>query len=158
MIVKSIMQHHLNSTYFMKLALEEAKKALINNEIPVGCVIVDKNTSLILSKSHNKTEECKNFLMHAEIVAINQTCKVLNKKYLNECDIYVTLKPCYMCLYALKLCRIGNIYYGASSNDELGYTGNCLKTLGIDCSRLYGNIMKEESKELLDKFFSNKRY
>ena len=77
------------------MALQEARRAYQENEVPVGCVIV-KNEKVI-SKAHNEVEKLKNPLMHAELIAINNACNVTSSKFLEDCDIYVSLEPCNLC-------------------------------------------------------------
>ena len=84
---------------YMQLALEQAKIAYKKGEVPVGCVITRNNK--IIAKSHNMTEEVANSLMHAEIIAINKACYETKNKFLDDCDLYVTLEPCDFCMNAV---------------------------------------------------------
>ena len=90
--------------YYMNLALKEAKKAYIQDEVPIGCIIV-KNGQIISKKYNQKT--IKNIATyHAEILAINAACKKLNTWYLDNCTIYTTVEPCLMCTGAIIQSRI----------------------------------------------------
>ena len=100
----------------MKVAIEEAKKAFKINEIPVGAIIVKDNK--IIAKAHNLKEKNQNPLHHAEILAIESACSLLNNWRLNDCDIYVTLEPCEMCRSIIKKSRIKNIFYYSKQNDH----------------------------------------
>ena len=95
---------------YMNEAYKEAMKALKIDEVPVGAVIV-KNERII-ARGFNKKESNNNVLGHAELVALSKACKKLNSWRLNDCEIYVTLEPCSMCLSALIHARIAKIYYG----------------------------------------------
>ena len=99
--------------YFMNLAVEEAKKAFKNNEVPVGAVIVKDNK--VISKAYNKKEKDKLVTSHAELLAIMKASKKLNNWRLDGCDSYITLEPCPMCASAIKQARISNIYCGLSN-------------------------------------------
>jgi len=91
-------------------AYKQALKALKIDEVPVGAIIVKDNK--IIARAYNKKESSNNPLGHAELLVISKACKKLNSWRLNDCDIYVTLEPCSMCMSALIQCRIRNIYYG----------------------------------------------
>ena len=99
---------------YMNYAIKEAKKALKQGEIPIGAVIVYNNK--IISRGYNKKETNKNSLMHAEIIAINKACKKIGDWRLNDCELYVTLEPCLMCLGAILESRIKTIYCGITNN------------------------------------------
>ena len=105
---------------FMNEALKEAKKAKLENEIPIGAVIVINGK--IVAKGHNKREKSQNALHHAEIIAIDKACRKLKSWRLEDATIYVTLEPCPMCAGAIANARIKQVVYGAkdkSSNDNL---------------------------------------
>lgn len=139
---------------FMKEALKEAQKAYDKLEIPVGAVIV-KNGKII-SRAHNLKETKQTAIAHAEILAIQKANKKLNNWRLADCDIYVTLEPCDMCMGAIFSSRIKNIYIG---------TLDPKKKEKIDINRYkeeyatnieYG-IMQEKSEEILKNFFKDLR-
>lgn len=139
---------------FMKEALKEAQKAYDKLEIPVGAVIV-KNGKII-SRAHNLKETKQTAIAHAEILAIQKANKKLNNWRLADCDIYVTLEPCDMCMGAILSSRIKNIYIG---------TLDPKKKEKIDINRYkeeyatnieYG-IMQEKSEEILKNFFKDLR-
>ena len=94
----------------MDIALNEAKKAYKMGEIPIGAIIV-KNGEVI-AKGYNKRERSKNATHHAEILAITKACKKLNNWRLGDCDIFVTVEPCLMCMGALYNARVKSLYYG----------------------------------------------
>ena len=136
--------------YFMKMAYCEAKKAYKNDEIPVGCVIVCENE--IVACGCNKKERKNNALMHAEIIAIDKACRKLGSWRLDNCDIYVTLEPCMMCMGAIIESRIRNVYYGTKNKNEQMYVSDKIDGIvnlyyvnDVDCSKI------------LSDFFINKR-
>lgn len=95
----------------MNQAFILANKALTHDDVPIGAVIV-KNGKII-ARGENRVQKSKNPVLHAEIVAINHACKKLNSKFLDDCDLYVTLEPCGMCATAISLARIKNVYFAA---------------------------------------------
>lgn len=95
----------------MELALQEAKQAAKEGEIPVGAVIVREGE--IIAAAHNRREQDQDATAHAEILALQAACKKLNRWRLPDCTLYVTLEPCPMCAGALWNARIGRIVYGA---------------------------------------------
>ena len=137
--------------YFMKLALNEAKKCLQKNEIPVGAIIVDEFNNII-SKGHNKVEEKNNPLFHAEKIAIDKALLKTNKRYLDNCDIWVTLQPCQMCMGMIKQVRIKRLYYGASISDS-----SIKNKLNRACGEIYSGIREDECSKLIKDFFKKVR-
>ncbi len=131
---------------YMKIAIEEAKKAYEKGEIPVGAVIVRNNK--IVAKAHNTIEKHNNVLEHAEMNAINKAIKKLKNWRLCDCDLYITLEPCRMCKGAIFQSRIRNVYYAANSNTDKNY----------DVIKKIENLKYEqESSKLLQSFFASKR-
>ncbi|MGM9971954.1 MAG: nucleoside deaminase [Anaeroplasmataceae bacterium] len=138
---------------YMKLAIEEAKKAYKHNEVPVGCVIVCDNK--VIAKAYNKREGSQNSLYHAEILCINKACKKLKSWRLDECDIYVTLEPCPMCSGAIIQSKIKNIYYGAKDY-KTGFAGGKFNVFDIKFNyspNVIGGIMEDECQILIKDFF-----
>ena len=132
------------------MALEEAKKAYELDETPVGCVIFRENE--IVGCGYNKKESESNAIMHAEMIAINEACEKLGSWRLDDCCLYVTLKPCMMCMGAIMESRIKKVYYGTENNSVQMY--------GLDkISRfvdLY-NLENKDCSEILTDFFKKKR-
>ena len=96
---------------FMKMAIKEAIKAKEKDEVPIGAVIV--KDGVVVAKAHNLMEKTQLATAHAEILAINKACKKLKSWRLDDCDIYCTLEPCFMCAGAILNARIKNLYFGA---------------------------------------------
>jgi tRNA(adenine34) deaminase len=107
---------------FMNQAFLLAKKAQQHNDVPIGAVIVKDGK--IIARGENRVQKSKNPTLHAEIVAINKACKKLGVKFLDGCDIYVTLEPCSMCATAISFARINNIYFAATDEKGGGITAN----------------------------------
>ena len=106
----------LKDKYFMSKALEEAKLAFQEDEIPVGAVITIKNK--IISRAYNMTEQLNDVTAHAEMLAITSASNYIGGKYLLGCTIYVTLEPCAMCMPALKYSQINRVVYGAPDTNK----------------------------------------
>lgn len=105
-----------SSEYYMSIALEEANKALIKGEIPVGCVIVSNDQ--VIAKSHNLKETLNLATAHAEVLAIETASKALNSWRLKGCTLYVTLEPCPMCAGAIIHSRVDKVVIGALDNKD----------------------------------------
>ena len=132
------------------MALEEAKKAYELDETPVGCVIFRGNE--LVGCGYNKKESECNAIMHAEMIAINEACGKLGSWRLDDCCLYVTLKPCMMCMGAIIESRIKKVYYGTENNNEQMYDLNKISRF-VD---LY-NLENRECSEILTDFFKKKR-
>lgn len=130
---------------FMYIALKNAKKAYKKAEVPVGCVIV-KNSKIIAS-SFNKIEKCNNQTKHAEMIAISYASKKLKNWRLIDCDMYVTLEPCDMCLAAISLSRIRNVYFILKRDNNIKMCDNLI----------YMSNLESEYKNILQSFFKEKR-
>ena len=119
----------------MNQAFVCAQRAFSHDDVPIGAVIVHNNK--IIARGENQVQQKKNPTLHAEIVAINRACKKLGTKFLDECDIYVTLEPCAMCATAISFARIRNIYFAASDPKGGGITRVFLKQTVICGIRKY---------------------
>ena len=143
---------------FMEIALKEAKKANKKDEVPIGAVIVKDNK--VIAKGYNKREKSKNAINHAEIVAIKRACRKLKDWRLENCEMYVTLKPCPMCAGAISNARIKRVYFGA---EETNNKDNLCEQIFLS-TRLNHKVelvkLEEYSSicsELLSSFFKNHR-
>lgn len=134
---------------FIDYAYKEALKAKKIDDVPIGCVIVNNNK--IISKGYNKKENKNNALLHAEIIAINKACKKMKSWRLDNCEIYITLEPCMMCLGAIIESRIKKIYYGTEKNEQM-YDIN-LKKYNIQIV----NLNDQRCSKILTDFFTKKR-
>lgn len=143
----------------MSLALKEAKKAYIKDEVPVGCIIVSHET--IIAKAYNQKEAKNDPTSHAEMECIRKACKKLNSKYLNECEMYVTLEPCLMCAGAIVNSRIREVYIG-TKDPKGGAFGSNIDVTKIKKLNHYPKIemgiMEKEASSILKEFFKTKRH
>lgn len=143
---------------YMDMAIEEAKKAFEEDEVPVGCVIVKNNQ--ILALTHNRKEQMNSATKHAEILAIEEASSKLNNWRLDGCDVYITLEPCPMCASALKQARVSHIFCGLSNSDFRNYE-IVLKILESDKNNASVPIINDLAVEKVDKimkgFFRNRR-
>lgn len=131
---------------FMKIAFLEAKKAFLENEIPIGAVLVKNNR--ILAKAHNEKEKRKNVIAHAEILVIQKANKILNNWRLLDCELYVTLKPCKMCMDAINQSRISKLFYVLENNSFCK---------SVDIAKINNNIIENKIKKVIFDFFEKKR-
>ena len=138
----------------MKEAIKEAKKAYEKLEIPVGAVIV-KNGKII-ARAHNLKETKQTVTAHAEILAIGKANKKLKNWRLLDCDIYVTLEPCQMCMGAIISSRIKNIYIGTldPKKEEKLDIKKYEEKYGV---KIETGIMQKESEYILKNFFKDLR-
>lgn len=141
---------------YLDIAYKEALKAKEKNEVPVGCVIVKDNK--VIAKAYNKKESNKDPLGHCELLAIKKACKKLNSWRLIDCDIYITLEPCMMCLGALIHARVRKIYYGAIDN-RFGAIEGKMTLLENSFNHKIEAICLDDTKcgKILSEFFKNKR-
>ena len=143
---------------YMEIAIQEARKAAEKGEVPVGAVIVKDR--LIISRTHNLRETTGNATAHAEILAINEACRILGRWRLDDCDLYVTLEPCPMCAGAIINARIRRLYFGAS-DPKAGAVGSVVDLLRMRAfnhtPEIYEGIMESQCRELLTEFFRARR-
>lgn len=146
-----------NKEFFMKEALKEAKKAYKKEEIPVGAIIVKDGK--IIARGHNLKELKKSSTSHAEILAINKANKKLNAWRLEDCEMYVTLEPCMMCMGAIINSRLKKLYIGTLDPK----TGSCKSVINIDQYKfnheveIETGILQKECEYILKDFFKNLR-
>lgn len=144
--------------YFMRQALKMAEKAFDLDEVPVGCVIV--HDGKVIARACNEVERKDTQCAHAEMTALQKAGKKLGDWRLLECELYVTLEPCAMCMYAILLHRVAGVIYGASSPvfgyqlDKQGFD----PLYKYDALRIVSGVMQEESAQLMKKFFTSKRH
>jgi tRNA(adenine34) deaminase len=143
---------------FMKLAIEEAKKAEAIKEVPIGALIVKDGK--IIAAAYNLRERDQRAVAHAELLAIDEACKKLNTWRLTGCTLYVTLEPCPMCAGAIIQSRVERVVFGAS-DPKAGCVGSIYNLLtepkfNHQCEIVEG-IMAKECGELLTSFFRDLR-
>lgn len=143
----------------MKQALLCARRAHNHDDVPIGAVIV--RDGKIIARGENQVQLKQNPTLHAEIVAINRACKKLGQKFLDDCDIYVSLEPCAMCATAISLSRIKNIYFAATDEKGGGITSNA-RIFDTDKHLWKPSVhhvseFADESAQLLREFFRTRR-
>ena len=146
-----------DDVYFMRLAIEEAKKAAEIGEVPVGAIVVCDGE--VVSTAFNTRETGKNALHHAEIKAIDEACSKLKGWRLHKCDLYVTLEPCPMCAGAIVNARIKRVVFGA--NDlKAGAFGSVFNMNDLPLNHkpeIIPDVCKDECSALLSDFFAKLR-
>ena len=142
---------------FMKEAIKQAKKAALLDEVPVGCVIVKGGK--IIARAHNLKEKKHSSLYHAEINALLKAAKVIGDWRLSDCEMYVTLEPCLMCVGAIVNYRVGTVYYGAKDPNGGAIVSNLnISTVKLNYYPVFeGGIMAEECGKVLSEYFKTKR-
>ncbi len=143
---------------YMKLAMKMAEIAFMQDEVPVGAIVV-KNGEVI-GKGFNKVIQNNSVSSHAEILAINHASKKIKNYRLTNCEMYVTLEPCHMCVKAIVDARIDNLYFGAiePKTGAIQSVDRFLERLDLNHRVRYsGGHMEEDSSNLLRKFFNSKR-
>lgn len=143
---------------FILDALDEAKKALEMNEVPVGAVIVKENK--IIARAFNLKETLNDPTAHAEILAIKKACDKLKNWRLTGCSMYVTLEPCPMCASAIVQSRISNLYIGTFDSSS-GACGTVVDLVNNRYLNTYLNVnwlYDDGCSDILKNFFKNIRY
>ena len=138
---------------YMSLALSEAQKALAQDEIPIGCVIVSQNQ--IIGRGHNLTETLEDVTAHAEMQAITAAAQTVGGKYLPDATLYVTVEPCPMCAGAIGWAQISRIVYGAA-DPKRGYSLYAPRVFHPKATVTAG-VLEPECRALIQEFFKSKR-
>ncbi len=139
--------------HFMRLALNEAKRAYDAQEIPIGAVVVCKGK--VIGRGYNLTEQLNDVTAHAEMQAFTAAAQTLGGKYLKDCTLYVTIEPCVMCAGASYWTQVSRIVYGAKE-EKRGFT-KINQNLLHPKTLLTGGVLAEECGSLMSAFFINKR-
>lgn len=143
--------------YFMRQALALAKEAADRDEVPVGAVAV--RDGVILSRASNRREESRLATHHAEILAIEEACRVLGGWRLPGVTLYVTMEPCAMCAGAIINARIPRVVYG-TRDLRFGAFGSCIDLARVPLNHtpsITGGVLEEEARALLQDYFRRKR-
>ena len=139
-------------------AMNMAKVAFENDEVPVGAIVVSNGK--IIGRGYNQVISKNSVSSHAEINAINQASQFIKNYRLKNCDIYVTLEPCHMCAKAIVDARLKHLYYGAREpkTGAIESIDKFLDREDINHNVVFsGGHMQEQSSDLLRKFFQSKR-
>ncbi len=141
---------------FMASALKCAEKALTEGEVPIGAVVVLNGK--VIARGHNRRTKRQIATAHAEIEAIEKACKKLKSWRIPECELYVTLEPCPMCMGAALNARIKKIYYGAPEDKGRSLTGELANANLLNHTvEVEGGVMEAECRAILSRFFSEMR-
>lgn len=141
---------------FMKSALKCAEAALREGEVPIGAVVVYDGK--VIARGHNRRTKRQIATAHAEIEAIEKACKKLKSWRIPECELYVTLEPCPMCMGAVLNARIKKVYFGAPEDKGRSLTSELASANLLNHTvEVEGGVMKEECAEILSRFFSEMR-
>ena len=138
---------------YMRRAIDEARQALEEGEIPIGAVVVAGGR--IISRAHNQTETLHDVTAHAEMLAITAASNALGGKYLTDCTLYVTVEPCPMCAGAIGWAQVPRIVYG-TADEKRGYRLYAPRVLHPK-SNVTSGILEEECRQLMLDFFRNRR-
>ena len=153
------MSHYMEKIIeYMSEALKEAQLASLEDEVPIGCVIVKDDQ--IIARAHNQRETTNNPLGHAETLAIKKASEVLNDWQLVDCDLYVTIEPCIMCAGAIIQSRIRKVIYGAPDfkGGAFGSSIDILSANNINHRpEIIKGIMENECSEIIKTYFKSKR-
>ncbi len=138
---------------YMRMALDEARRAADEGEIPIGCVVVCRD--MVVARTHNLTETLCDVTAHAEMQAITAAANTLGGKYLTGCTLYVTVEPCPMCAGAIGWAQLPRIVYGAP-DDKRGYRLYAPRAMHprATCT---GGVLEQECRQLMQHFFAKRR-
>ena len=151
---------------YMRMALDEAQKALDKGEVPIGAVVVchgkpqtdtdrDSSNDRVIARAHNLTETLIDATAHAEMQAITMAASALGGKYLTQCTLYVTVEPCVMCAGAIGWAQIPQVVYGCR-DDKRGFLTYAPQALHPKAG-VVGGILEEECRQLMQEFFRQRR-
>jgi len=140
---------------FMSLALDEARRAYREGEVPIGAVLIDED-GILISREHNRIEQLRDATAHAEILALRTASYKLNRRRLTGCTLYSTVEPCAMCAGALVLCRVKRLVYGVTDS-KFGAAESLFNVVNNPALNhrleVTAGVMEEACRELMKKFF-----
>ena len=142
-----------DDVYFMRQALNEARLAAEEGEVPVGAVITCRGK--IIARAHNQTERLHDVTAHAELLAITAATDALGAKYLTDCTLYVTVEPCIMCAGAIGWAQVGTIVYG-TTDEKRGYSRFAPQAFHSKAQVKRG-ILEAECADEMRRFFQSRR-
>lgn len=145
---------------YMNRAIELAKQAALQDEVPIGAVVVNPATGEIIAEAHNLSEHGTDATAHAELVAMQKACAALGQKRLWDMDLYVTLEPCTMCAAAISFMRIKNLFFGAIDEKGGAVVSGVRFFEQPTCHHkplVHSGLCAEKCASLLKEFFCMKR-
>ncbi len=144
---------------FMRHALDEARLAYTQGEVPIGAVLIDEDGNLICGE-HNRIEQLGDATAHAEILTLRQASRLLNRRRLSECTLYSTVEPCAMCAGALVLCRVRRLVYG-TTDSKFGAAESLFNVVNNPALNhqllVTAGVLEDDCRELMKKFFAEAR-
>lgn len=145
---------------FMQLAIAEALQAYEEGEVPIGAVLVENESGILVCKNHNRMEQLDDATAHAEILVLREGFKKLKRRRLTNCTLYVTVEPCAMCAGALVLSRVERLVYGVYDS-KFGAAESIFNVVNNPALnhqlKVTAGILESECRELLTKFFNELR-
>ncbi len=138
---------------YMRMALDEAKRAYESDEVPIGAIVVDH--SKVIGRGHNLTEPLNDVTAHAEMQALTAAASTLGGKYLPDATIYVTVEPCIMCAGAIAWAQMARVVFGAP-DAKRGYSALATAPFHPK-TEITGGVLENECAELMKRFFTAKR-
>ena len=143
---------------YMRQAITQAKKALKNDDVPIGCVIV--RDGKVIARGYNRRNKDRQSLAHAELMAIKRASKIVGDWRLEDCKMYVTLEPCQMCSGAIVQARIPEVVIGCM-NPKAGCAGSVINLLDMagfnHRVKITKSILENECSKMLTDFFKKMR-
>ena len=151
--IMTIEEQQKKDEFYMQRALDEARQAYREGEIPIGAIIVCKDR--ILSRAHNLTETLCDVTAHAEMQAITAAANALGGKYLTDCTLYVTVESCVMCAGAIGWAQIPRIVYG-TADEKRGFHEYAPRAMHPK-AEVVGGVLEDECRQLMQDFFQSRR-
>ena len=143
----------------MRLALDEALSAYIAGEVPIGAVLIDES-GILIARAHNRIEQLNDATAHAEILALREGSRKLNRRRLTDCTLYSTIEPCAMCAGALVLCRVKRLVYGATDS-KFGAAESLFNVVNNPALnhrlQVTAGVLEDDCRALMKKFFATAR-
>ena len=150
---ENIVKNHSEDEKYMRMALNEAERALSKREVPIGAVVVAGDR--IIGRGHNLVETLMDATAHAEMQALTAAASSLGGKYLPECTLYVTVEPCVMCAGASAWCQIGRIVWGA--DDPKRGSTRFTPSLFHPRTQIVRGVLATECEAMMTEFFKKLR-
>lgn len=138
---------------FMRMAIDEARKAFAKREVPIGAVVVVGDR--VVGRGHNLVETLADATAHAEMQALTAAMSTIGGKYLNQCTLYVTVEPCVMCGGAIAWSQLGRVVYG-TADPKRGYSTFSERIMHPK-TEVSSGVLSEECEALMRDFFSGLR-
>ena len=144
---------------FMRLALDEARIAYDEGEVPIGAVLVSED-GILISRAHNRIEQLNDATAHAELLALREGSHKLKRRRLSNCTLYSTVEPCAMCAGALVLCRVKRLVYGVTDS-KFGAAESIFNVVNNSALNhqliVTAGVLEDDCRELMKKFFIGAR-